>query len=235
MLAARRLGHGAIEPEHGLQSVRSWDFGEIPVFPPDRPHSLPDAIQPKLVIGGVDDPLEHEADRVADRVMRARPAGGPPSLPRHRRSAANVPTAKPTSSRRCRPSLPGRHERGTHAPGMVHATLAAPGRALDRPHAHVSGARGSAAASPTSAFTTMHRPSRSAAAVGARAYTVGRDIVFGATEYRPREPGGMWLLAHEVAHSVTAIRWRRTTRARPACLTRRARPRTPRRARSTSS
>ena len=54
---------------------------EIPVFPSDRsnrPHApssfstprLPGIVQPKLVVGEVNDPLEHEADRVADQVMR---------------------------------------------------------------------------------------------------------------------------------------------------------------------
>ena len=41
-----------------------------------------------------------------------------------------------------------------------------------------------------------------AAAVGARAYTVGADIHFGAGRYQPDDPFGMHLLAHEVAHTV---------------------------------
>jgi hypothetical protein len=36
---------------------------------------MPGVIQPKLAIGRVDDPLEHEADRVADEVMRMPAAG----------------------------------------------------------------------------------------------------------------------------------------------------------------
>ena len=40
------------------------------------------------------------------------------------------------------------------------------------------------------------------AAVGAKAYTVGTDIHFGADHYRPDDPFGMHLLAHEVAHTV---------------------------------
>jgi hypothetical protein len=40
----------------------------------------------------------------------------------------------------------------------------------------------------------------SARALGARAYTVGPDIVFGAGEYRPGTREGRWLLAHELAH-----------------------------------
>ncbi|MFJ1975564.1 DUF4157 domain-containing protein [Streptomyces sp. NPDC087903] len=42
----------------------------------------------------------------------------------------------------------------------------------------------------------------SAAAIGARAYTSGRDIVFGAGRYDPQSAGGRRLLAHELAHVV---------------------------------
>ncbi|MCE7936996.1 hypothetical protein DCC79_00305 [bacterium] len=41
-----------------------------------------------------------------------------------------------------------------------------------------------------------------ARSVNARAFTVGRDIVFGAGEYAPRTDGGKRLLAHELTHVV---------------------------------
>lgn len=41
-----------------------------------------------------------------------------------------------------------------------------------------------------------------AQAVGARAYTMGHDIHFGAGQYDPSSEGGQHLLAHEVAHTV---------------------------------
>src|SRR5690349_22131117 len=41
-----------------------------------------------------------------------------------------------------------------------------------------------------------------ARAIGARAYTVGQDIVFGRGEYRPGTTEGTRLLAHELAHVV---------------------------------
>jgi hypothetical protein len=44
-----------------------WHLGMIPVTAPSR---FPPHIQPKLVLGPVNDPLEREADHVADRVMR---------------------------------------------------------------------------------------------------------------------------------------------------------------------
>jgi hypothetical protein len=43
---------------------------------------------------------------------------------------------------------------------------------------------------------------RSAAAINARAYTVGRDIVFGAGQYAPNTMAGRQLLAHELAHTI---------------------------------
>ncbi len=48
---------------------------------------------------------------------------------------------------------------------------------------------------------TDARAAESARAVGAMAYTVGQDIVFGAGQYAPRTPAGAWLLAHELAHA----------------------------------
>lgn len=49
---------------------------------------------------------------------------------------------------------------------------------------------------------TDSRASASARAVGASAYTVGRDVVFGAGRYAPRTETGRGLLAHELAHVV---------------------------------
>ena len=43
---------------------------------------------------------------------------------------------------------------------------------------------------------------RSADAVGARAYTIGSDVVFGAAEYQPHSERGTRLIAHELTHVV---------------------------------
>ena len=80
---ARFGGHSeqAADPEsltaRGATCAPSWDLSKIPVFPPDRasrpqassPVTVPPppgTVQPKLIVGHVNDPLEHEADRVAD-------------------------------------------------------------------------------------------------------------------------------------------------------------------------
>ena len=44
------------------------------------------------------------------------------------------------------------------------------------------------------------KAAESARAVNAQAYTVGRDVVFGAEQHAPRTPGGRRLLAHELTH-----------------------------------
>jgi hypothetical protein len=41
-----------------------------------------------------------------------------------------------------------------------------------------------------------------AGSVNARAFTVGRDIVFGAGQYAPQSRDGLWLLAHELTHVI---------------------------------
>lgn len=47
---------------------------------------------------------------------------------------------------------------------------------------------------------TGPRAAASAAALGAEAYTIGSDVVFGAGNYRPRTQAGRELLAHELTH-----------------------------------
>ena len=58
----------------------------------------------------------------------------------------------------------------------------------------------------------------SAGAESAKAYTVGRDIVFGADEWSPDTTSGQWLLAHELAHVV------QHSRGGPPALANRASP-----------
>lgn len=47
---------------------------------------------------------------------------------------------------------------------------------------------------------------RAAAALGARAFAIGKDVFFRAGMYDPESPGGQRLIAHEVAHTVQTPR-----------------------------
>jgi hypothetical protein len=155
-------------------------------------------LQAKLRVGRVDDPLEREADAAADRVMRT--ADPQVSL-----------SAAPMLSRKCaacekdehalRRSAMGPTSEGEAAPPIVDAVLASPGRALDPGTKDFMASRFGADFSGVRIHTDM-QASQSAAAVDARAFTVGRHIVFGAGRYVPASATGRHLLAHELAHTI---------------------------------
>jgi hypothetical protein len=92
--------------------------------------------------------------------------------------------------------------------GLVHpdieAAIAAAsggGRSLDRDFAAQAGAHLGDSFGDVRVHTDEHAAALSQA-VSARAFTVGRDIFFGAGEYSPGTAGGRELLTHELAHVV---------------------------------
>ena len=187
----------------------SWDFSKIPIFPPGGTHQpqhpfpfggrrLPHPIQAKLVVGQVDDPLEHEADRVADQVMRM-PA-----------PEVSVAAAPPQLSRKCagceeeeklQQKSAGPQAATSEAPASVHEVLSSPGQPLDaatrtyfeprfgHDFSHVRVHTGASA-------------EQSARDVNAHAYTVGHDMVFDAGRFVPGTDAGRRLIAHELSHTI---------------------------------
>lgn len=89
----------------------------------------------------------------------------------------------------------------TAAPAIVHDVLQAPGQPLDNT-ARVPMERGFNREFSHVRVHTDAKAAESARAVNARAYTVGRDVVFGAGEYSPRNESGLKLIAHELGHVV---------------------------------
>ena len=86
---------------------------------------------------------------------------------------------------------------------------------------------------------TDAQAAQSARAVGARAYTIGSDVVFGAGEYAPRSREGQRLIAHELTHvrqqaSAPPMLQRWNIFRRDRRLVRRRHASIPRRSRSTS-
>ena len=49
---------------------------------------------------------------------------------------------------------------------------------------------------------TDSEAARSSRALNSHSYAIGRDVVFSAGAYRPEDPAGRWVLAHELAHVV---------------------------------
>ncbi len=171
---------------------------------PNGPGRLPWFVQPSLRIGAVDDPLEHEAERVADRVTQA----GSASLQRscacegsgapceHCAEQGAIPTAGTVQRS---PTV----DQGSDAtaPQITIDAATRPGRPID------PGARETLEPQFGVSFENVrvHDDAVAAAAaesVGARAYTIGSDVVFGAGEYAPNTTSGQRTLVHELTHVV---------------------------------
>jgi hypothetical protein len=87
----------------------------------------------------------------------------------------------------------------TEAPPQVHQALRSPGQPLD----HSTREFFESSFDHDFSDVRMHTDRQaveSAESVNALAYTVGRDVVFGAGQYAPETEGGKELLAHELAH-----------------------------------
>lgn len=142
-------------------------------------------VQPKLALGEPGDHHEREADRVADEVMRG--AGARVMRPSLGRVQPHPAATGPVN--------------GGAAPRSVESVLSGAGQTLP------SETRGLMERRFHRGFGDVRvhaggEASASARAIGARAYTHGRHVVFAEGEYRPGTHAGRHLLAHELAHVV---------------------------------
>jgi GH24 family phage-related lysozyme (muramidase) len=163
-----------LQREHGNQNVSGAAF----------PLSGVPVMQAKLAVGASIDPLELEADRIADQVLAA------PANPAFGKAPLRIQRFTGQSTAHT-----------DMAPGSVDRVLAGPGSRLTPPlqqdmeqrfghdFSHVRVHSGSAA-------------EQSARDVNAHAYTVGNNIVFGAGRLAPGSPDGRRLIAHELTHVV---------------------------------
>jgi hypothetical protein len=210
VIPGHRLGHDPREQtlvegntpiEIAPRSV-SWDFRKFPAFPPERASRAQpllvrgrQAVEPKLVIGPVDDPLEREADRVADHVMRMPdPDGGA----QQERQCADRQNEEPVvRSIRGAIAAPG----GSEAPAIVHDALRGPATRMDDADRAFFEPRFGRDFSGVS----LHHDAlaaQSAQRIGALAYTVGPQIVLDPGRWRRGTPEGNGILAHELTHVV---------------------------------
>jgi hypothetical protein len=139
--------------------------------------------QKPLAIGAADSPLEAEADRAAAAVM-----------------SEQRPTLARSGSIKLDRAADGTNGSGNAAvPSIVHEVLRTSGRPLDRATRAFMEPRFGHDFSHVRVHTDV-RAEDSARAVGALAYTVGSDIVFGRDRFQPSSHAGRTLLAHELAH-----------------------------------
>jgi hypothetical protein len=138
-------------------------------------------IQPKFIVGAVNDPLEHEADRVADEVMRIPDrelsVGAPPSQLNRKCAACEAEEGLQKK--------PGSRVALGEAPRIAHEVL----RSSGQPLASSSRAYFEPRFGHDFSKVRVHADAQAAAAadaIGALAYTAGQHLVFGAGAYAMR-------------------------------------------------
>jgi hypothetical protein len=198
-----------------------WDFGLIPTFgskqtsyqpPPFGGVTAPPLIQAKLAVGAADDPLEREADAIAEQVTRgsqiADAASGKAgdALPWKCSCGASADRSGECEEcrQKCEVGLQRETFRADVAPGassLVFDVLRSPGRPLGDATRFFMEQRFRRDFSRVRVHTDA-RAAESALAVSAHAYTVGDHIAFGAERYAPWTPTGTRLLAHELTHTL---------------------------------
>jgi Domain of unknown function (DUF4157) len=162
-------------PENMAPRGPSWDFSQIPVV---------SRVQAKLVVGAANDPLEHDADRVADEIMRM---ANPTTVAPH--PLAGTPGAAVRKS-----SL-------GEAPPITNHVLRSPGQALDATTRAFMEPRFGRDFSRVRVHVDA-KAAEAAKSMNAFAYTVGQHIAFAPGSYAPSTAQGATLLAHELAHTV---------------------------------
>ncbi|HVB23348.1 MAG TPA: DUF4157 domain-containing protein [Ktedonobacteraceae bacterium] len=166
------------------------DFSQIPVY-----SSHPPMLQAKLTVNQPGDVYEQEADRVATQVMRMTDSGP---------AVSNDENGTKTSFMRKQSNEP-QADTGTaiaNVPPEVHSVLSSgSGRPLDTTTRAFMEPRFGHDFSRVRVHTNSDAAD-AARAIQARAYTVGRNIVFAPGEYSPESGRGRTLLAHELTHVV---------------------------------
>lgn len=155
-------------------------------------HGSAAGAQAKLAGPQSDDELEQEAERAAESIMR----GGQPVL-RTCPCGGGCP--------RCRAVAMGQDHSHGLPPPREQGQSALPhldsGQPLDPSERTLMSSSFDRDFSAVRVHTDV-RAAEAARAVNAVAYTVGRDVVFGAGQYAPGTAGGRRLLAHELTHVV---------------------------------
>lgn len=184
------------QPKTGLQlTPPKPSFGTQPPLPfgdqfklklPEAQKKKEDepALQKKLSIGASNDPLEQEADRVADQVL-----------------ASPASSAVSSAPQRIQRFSGHSSDQAGSAPASVDRVLASSGRPLEPALRNDMEQR---FGHDFSAVRIHDGPAaeQSAREVNANAYTAGAHIVFGAGQLQPEGHQGRHLLAHELTHVV---------------------------------
>jgi hypothetical protein len=156
-------------------------------------------IQCKLSIGAVDDPLEHEAGAMADKVMRMPEKNFIQRTCAHCEEEEKV-QRKPLSSFIQRKSTEAGFIADANVSNQI-STSRGSGQAIDSGTRSFMQARFGADFSNVNIHTGSEATSLNRE-LNAKAFTVGNDIYFNEGQYQPYTSQGKSLLAHELAHTI---------------------------------
>ncbi|KAA2239289.1 DUF4157 domain-containing protein [Chitinophaga agrisoli] len=184
------------DTEHTQEYYAPWALTRLPV-------------QRKLAIGAVDDPLEREADSMADKVMRM------PIPSFIQRKCAHCEEEKkaqrkPLAAFIQKKGTEGNSYTSNAVASQIQATKGS-GSTLLRNTKSFMESRFGADFSRVRLHTGDYAAQMSTE-LNAQAFTVGNDIYFNAGKFSPETSSGQYLLAHELTHTIqqrggdTAIR-----------------------------
>ncbi len=179
----------------------SLNFSRVPLYA-----SSDSVVQAKLTVGSPNDKYEQEADRVAEQVMRMPAPSETAGAVRWSKTGPQGPSQLPTIQRKCTKC---EEEQKLQAKEISGTTP----EVAPQVAARVQSLQGVGQPLPASARqffeprfgrdfsqVRIHTDAASTQALGARAYTLGRNIVFNTGQYAPETTSGRQLLAHELTH-----------------------------------
>lgn len=190
-------------PETKTNDYRPFSLGHKPRFPNkeifhcrkylcNQPKLSLVRLQTKLEISQPGDEYEQEADRVAEQIMQM-------PQPKVQQQVEQKKEEQTLQTKELPGQSPVTYEQDV--PPIVHEVLRSSGQPLDTQTRAFMEPRFGYDFSNVRVHTD-EKAAKAAEAVNARAYTVGRDVVFGAGGYRPRTMAGKRLLAHELTHVI---------------------------------
>jgi Domain of unknown function (DUF4157) len=175
-------------------------FGESRQTDTEKESSQPLFIQRKLSIGAADDPMEKEADDMADKVMRM-----PMPEPIHFSTTGDMINRK---CAHCEGKEKEIRRKESHtkavrtAPSIVHEVINSPGgNPLDTDTRSFMETRFNYDFSNVKIHDN-DLAAKSAGSINALAYTSGNNIVFNSGQYNTGSDSGKRLLAHELTHVI---------------------------------
>lgn len=193
------------EKEDSEKRKQEWKkpFEPYPTVATDPPVINRPHIQRKLIVNTPGDAYEQEADQVADQVMRMKDGDAPffsPSVGAHHSIQRKCDACEQEKEEKMHRKETNDNMGGQAAPPIVSEVISSGGgHPLDADTKGFMENRMGQDFSQVRVHTDA-RAAESAAAIQAKAYTSGQNVVFGEGQYQPGSESGKRLLAHELVH-----------------------------------